>query len=399
MNRLVTLVGVLLLMSGMVPMVAAQTPEGTPVSRDNEWQIADVQALEVDGEIATLSPDGQWLAGVGPGEVFCVWDVESLTPTCAGEDLPIRLDTLVWSPDSTAVAFSLDAIEQLYDSDLYLYELDEGALTNLTDDGYAVDAKIVQMLDDAPIDDVPAWSPDSRQLAFVRSYFSDAGKSTAIMRIDRGGGDPIEIVQVDSDAPVTVYSPMFWLPDDTILYSRDSIRDEGRDGVWRVGVDGSGSEQVVPGVEAATIPSAAIASVSADGSVASIYSLGWDQPERFWILDLSDGSIVRLPPRIYVKGSFAPGGVMGPSEVSMAFQTGPAAVSPDGSMVFLLYSSRSERGGNYFRMMNQEGYDLLGGQLQSDVVFAPVAPHWAANNTILVRSREGPMLLTLEQVP
>lgn len=100
--------------------LAAQPSSATPV--------------EVDGFPLSLSPDGSLLAGMGAdGRQFCVWDIDRLESRCDG-DLPdlVEVRSIAWSPDSTAVAFSLGVLNRLTDSDLYIFDAVTGTLDNLT---------------------------------------------------------------------------------------------------------------------------------------------------------------------------------------------------------------------------------------------------------------------------
>src|SRR5690606_28311125 len=130
------------------------------------------------------------------------------------------------------------------DSDIYVFEREGVTLTNLTDDGY--DGGLLDAPAGVPIDIVPTWSPDGQQIVFSRSLRENDSSSTTVMRIDRTGGEPVAIVTPEIEEPMAVWMPMHWLPDDTILYSLVSMRpDEPLNGVWRVGVDGTGAEQLI----------------------------------------------------------------------------------------------------------------------------------------------------------
>ncbi len=75
----------------------------------------------------TLSPDGQWIAGIGPeGDQFCIWNVETLIVDCDDQFQPIHAESITWSPDSTAVAYSLDLLMRFYDSDVFVYDVKRG---------------------------------------------------------------------------------------------------------------------------------------------------------------------------------------------------------------------------------------------------------------------------------
>ncbi len=82
------------------------------------WRAAEEREITVEGQPVLLSPDGGWLAGSGPEDSFCVWEVATLDAACDGEGLAIRPETIAWAPDSSAVAFSLNAVQLLTDSDL-----------------------------------------------------------------------------------------------------------------------------------------------------------------------------------------------------------------------------------------------------------------------------------------
>lgn len=415
MKRLVTLVGVVLLMLGMFPMdiAIAQTPEATPsaspVASDSGWLIADIRALEVDGDVGALSPDGQWLAGVGPeGDSICIWDVKALTPTCTDESLPIDRQSIVWSPDSSAVAFSLDVTGR----DVYVYELGGGTLTNLT--GGGITASTDTPSTPSRVNLIPTWSPDGQQIAFIRFVLSETDPLfTTIMRIDRVSGEPTEIVQLDSDD--SSYMPIFWLPDDTILYSvnsRSTLGDDNRYGIWRVGVDGSGPVQVVPGSEGSDIPGASITEVSADGRVASVYSpylldqsaiVG--EEDSFWIVDVASGERTALPPLDIENIERVETLPASPSELlsdpALAFPASPAVLSPDGSLAFVIY--RTAGGELYIALIDTAtSKPVLLERPASDAEIGwtgYLRSDWAENNTILVEIRQGQMLITLEQAP
>jgi hypothetical protein len=381
------LLATLLLILAAPSLVTAQTPAASPAATG----ALDLRPLDVEGEGLALSPDGQWLAGVGAEHAPCFWDVATLTPACADIELPIMahpfFPAMAWSPDSSAVVFSLDAPRLAYDSDIYLFEREGGALTNLTDDGYQ--GSLLEAPGDVPIDIVPTWSPDGQQIAFSRSQRTDERSSTSVMRIDRAGGEPVEVTTPELDEPLTIWMPMHWLPDDTIVYSVTSVDlDQPLNGVWRVGVDGSDPTRVVPGDRASDVPAAMVADIGPDTGAISVYSpllLGqfgatWEQP-LFWIGSLDDGSLAPIPPLDAGTGPAA-----------------PAAISPDGATALLVYRSADDR----FSLARM---DLAGGQIEllaplpAGTEIQPVTPQWADDGTVLISTSDGPALLTLAPTP
>ena len=125
------ILGLLIVLTAPVTAIS-QLP--APVTSGAPWHIADERLLDVEADHVVLSPDGEWIAGMGPGESICVWNVATLTPACAGEGLPIRAEAVTWAPDSSSVAFALDGTLLGWESDTYLFERGRGELRNLTDD-------------------------------------------------------------------------------------------------------------------------------------------------------------------------------------------------------------------------------------------------------------------------
>jgi Tol biopolymer transport system component len=363
---------------------APASPVASPAAAGTGWRIAEERELDIDARYVTMSPDGAQLAGVSGEGLFCVWVTETLVSTCVEERLPIREETITWSPDGTAVAFALDAIIRLYESDIHVYEVQTGELKNLTDDGQEGD--LLDAIDrDVPIDDVPAWSPDGQRIAFARSAWGadDAPGSTAIMVIDRAGGEPVELLTLDVEEPYAVWMPMQWLPDGTLLYSQ-IVRDlaDPHNGVWRIGVDdGSSPLQLLPGDEAAEVPGPRISDVADDRAIVSSYWLmgrfGVDlERPLFWLVDVATGERTPLA---------APGG-----EARIV----DAGFSPDGGTALLVTASPEGA-----RLMV---LDVASGEIAPldasprETPFATGPPQWADNGTVLLQSPAGPLLLTLE---
>lgn len=378
------------------------TPASSPTPAGSEWRVIDVRALDVDGDRLTLSPDGQWLAAIGPDSSPCFWDVETLTPSCADARMPLIRNecqpSMVWSPHSSAVAFSLDAVIRLYDSDIYVFDRESGALTNLTDDGYEGD--ILTAPGGIDIDLSPAWSPDGQQIAFARTVHGGAFSPTAILRGDRAGGEPVNVVTMSLNDPWLVWLPMYWLPDDTIVYSRTAVDPEDPDnGIWRVGPDGATPEMLVPGALGADIPSGAVADLGPASGTMSIYSptrlqaaQGYEDP-IFWFGDLADGSVTMLPLFDLDAGTPLPSplGLNESTRGSLAFPNSPAALSPDGTTAFVSY--RSSGGDSYLATIDVATGEIT--KLDAGIEVRPVVAQWAGNDTVLAQGSGGPMLITL----
>lgn len=385
-------------------LAAAQTPAASPVASSD----LGFRQLDIEGRGFSLSPDGQWLAGVGPDQTACFWDVETLTPQCADEELPIMVHpaypAMAWAPDSSAVVFSLDTPRMGYDSDIYMFEREGGALTNLTDDGYEGD--MVQAPDGTPFDLVPSWSPDGQQIVFSRSVLQDDTSATSIMRVDRAGGEAVEVVTLDIEEPLVIWMPMQWLPDDTILYTLSAAKiDEPMNGLWRVGVDGGTPTKVLPGDASSGIPSPVAASVDPASGAMSVYSpillaqytAGFEQ-QIFWIGNLDDGEVQPLPYYDADQGVTLDPSSVKPTDVAayplLAFPASPATIAPGGASALVVY--RNLNGEVSIAMMDvATGEVSMFVHLPPDVQLQPVAPQWTEDGSVLLLTGGGPILLTL----
>jgi len=301
----------------------AATPAASPAARGDEaFALGELRAIAVAGQPMAISPDGRWLAGPGPDRDFCLWEVATLEPRCASDrrPLPVQLETITWAPDSSAVAFSLDAARLLVDSDIYVMATD-GTLSNLTDDGDDDKVSLDRDAPDVPVDMYPAWSPDGSQLVFSRTSWSGETKHTSIYAIDRAGGTPEERFVVSPQEPFVIYSPLHWLADGSVIFSvLHADPDNPQNGVWRLGVSG-GVERIIAGDSTAEVPAPFVNEVSPDGALATVSSLSRiaqlpvdGEPVSF-IVDLATGETVPVQateawPLVSLTGpgAFLPGG-------------------------------------------------------------------------------------------
>jgi WD40 repeat protein len=244
------------------------TPEAT-----SAWRVSEERDLAIDGQLVALSPDGEWIAGIGPDGGFCVWKVATGDPVCEAPRRSIDPRSIAWAPDSTAVAYTGDALLRLEDTDILVFELAAGETTNLTDDGYEGQQITAR---DAPstvsVDVFPTWTPDSQALVFARTnrVFPNI-ETTDVMTVARTGGEPTLLHTAHPTLPLSVNSPIFVLGDGTVLFvvASHQIGDD-LNGVWRLDPDGTAT-MLMPGNRTDPFPIPTLADVreSATGTVAS----------------------------------------------------------------------------------------------------------------------------------
>jgi hypothetical protein len=249
--------------------------QSTPSTSSGGWTIASEKKIEVDGEPVTRSPDGRWLAGIGPDKNFCVWKISSLKASCSKTIEGIEPPSIRWSPDSSAVAFTLYAARYLIDSDIYVFDVTTGKLSDITDDGVE---GTLSLADPDPakgavdIDVYPAWSPDSQSLVFARTNWNANNRATTLASVGRDGGKVTTLQLISPTEPLVMISPMFWLKDDSIVFSvwHADIAN-GQNGVWKRQKSGT-LKELVKGTVADEIPMPVVTSVTADGHYATITS-------------------------------------------------------------------------------------------------------------------------------
>lgn len=375
MKRLATFVGVLLLMPGMVPMVAAQTPEATPgaspVAADSEWRITTTREIDVDGEPLILSPDGQWLAGIGPeDDSICVWDVETLAPTCAGEGLRIvpfpMSPSLVWAPDSSAVTF-IDGTAQLVEpTEVMLFDVASGELSNLTNVGPR---------GGEPIFLGTAWTADSRRIVY--STFSEIGW------IDHISGELGQVPLGDQLSGAFIGWPIVVTPDDTVIFRLERAGDDEHvAGIWRIELDGSNLRKLYVEDDIAPSKSPVLLRVTADGDFASILSieaLGRNYLDNvFYLAELDDGEVTHLA----IDGS--------------RYVLGPPVFSPSGSFALVHGGEDPRTLLHVLDLETGESSPVAGSRNEPYITWMLKSPTWAKNGTVFIPSDEGGTLLTLE---
>jgi hypothetical protein len=377
----IAILGALILAILAAP-AAAQTP--APKTEPDEpppfptWRVTDIDELAIDGQPVALSPDGRWVAGIGPdGRSICAWRLATLRPTCAGQDLRIQTlpltATLAWSPDSSAVAF-VDGISQLYQpTDVMLFDVDSGILTHVTLTGF---------MGEVYIHTGPAWTADGDWLVFAQTDPSGGREQPA--SIVYYSPAFMTAVPVPLEDAFYITAPVVTMPDDSVVFRVEPSSEAGANaGLWRVEPNGENLHQVIPGEDDAPIDMPVVLGVSADGehlSVASATAVARrDLAEAFFIVDVGSGDVRTL--ELPDDGEVISQPVFAPHRILALVQDG---AGPGASLLVMdPATGKSQR--------------LEGVTLQDSWLLHP--PTWSRENTVLLPTSDGATLLTLDQDP
>ncbi len=393
----VAVVGPLVSLSLSVSTFGASSPpnDGTAESMASETgldagPLGEPTAIAVDGLLDSVSPDGRHVAGIGPDRTPCIWEMGSLSATCAVQKIgtvsPPSRPAMVWSPNSQRVAFTPDVFVQLRDGDVLVMDLD-GTLVNLTDDGYEGGLIGADAPEALAVDTLPTWSPDGTRLAFVRDDTS--GVVPTVMVIDAAGGEPVALAASPVETRFAIWPSMNWAAEDTILFTTNPAdRDDPGHGVWHL--DPSTGE--VTEVVAAPDVSFELTGVDPDGTTALVvdplvlsqYDFAVGDPRSaaaVTTLDLVTGSSAAQPWFDPVSGALVP--APAPEDAGAAIAdglvppTGPQAYSPDGSMWVGRHHS-PQAGGQYLVVGDVATGEFVGAIDLSDVelVIGPSVPQW-----------------------
>jgi hypothetical protein len=283
-------------------IAVAQTPEPSTGTDLTAWAVSDQQGIAVNGEPVSISPDGNWLAGPGENDDFCIWSLPDLEPSCDGEELRPQPESIAWAPDSSAVAFSQDAPRFLIDSDITVFDVESKQLDNLTDvPGEERRVPLGSSGDEVFVADImPVWTADSSTILFIRSEFGAGLGNTVIMSLDVTSGEVSNYFLVAPTIWFSVYTPMFIEPDGSLLISvGNPDPDNQQNGIWRIAPGGSRIDRVFDPETQAWRAGVTISDVATDGSYAlllSMTALSFSDPAEspYALLDLATGELTGI---------------------------------------------------------------------------------------------------------
>jgi Tol biopolymer transport system component len=207
------LIGLWVMVTGLVGTAgSAVAQEATPACGGGR------QIELPDRRILTYSPDGTMLATYvqdrDKGDQLCIVDVATSKDKVCGDlsgiEAGLREEDVVWSPDSSKLAYSEESFQTFIDGDLWVMDAETGEVTNVADDGYNGKIPLGEETGAAfSIDLLPAWRPDSAALAFSRTpYRNGHFRGNQIVEQPLDGSAPTTLLPVTVDEPGVVYFGM-----------------------------------------------------------------------------------------------------------------------------------------------------------------------------------------------
>lgn len=385
-------------LSGLVVRAEEATPAaGVSIAEQREVEIPDTR-------IISLSPDGTMLVAAKPAMDYdhgqlCTYEVATLAERACADlsvlDAGLRIEDVVWSPDSSKVAFSEQTLVYFKDGDIWIMDAATGALTNFTDEGVrgpvpilsSKNADVAEIL----LDVNPAWSPDGQSLAFSRSVWRDGdfhGNEIAIQPL--GGDSAKTIVQVNTDSPGIVYFGIHWQVDGSrLFYNVGNLNADNPDnGIWVVDAGGQNAHQVA-GTTDPDLSYPVAVQVSPDGkTILGYYVIAANTNATrgpfYALIDVASGQAKPLT-------------VLDPNAPEQAFVS-LATLSPDGSKVLYVSRLTDPEYQVFVRdVAGDEETRLSDGLPRAFTIGNAMIPTWATDGSVFMNSDLGKgTLLRLE---
>lgn len=320
------------------------TVPNPPSAKENASQlqvVSDRSAFIAETQLLSFSPDGELFFGLRLGSL-CIFDAATLAEkVCSTWEYTLDLNSITWSYDSLRIAFTEDLTKLLNESDIWVFDIQTGTLSNLTNDGLEGNIEtslqgVESGINDINLDSLPVWSPDGKTLAFIRSIYGTT-KQTFLCIIQSNGGEVTKLLNIDDQHVLAAWRGMRWAPDgNKILFTITILADEtGKNGIWSVEKNGKNAKQIVKQKEGWGYP--VLYDVTAKGDMALIgYPRAIPQADKY--PNLSFYELLNLK-----TGTLTPLKQSTVEDDSPEFYSPTQAIfSPDGSKVLYHYNLPGE---------------------------------------------------------
>jgi Bacterial SH3 domain len=374
------LIGFALLLAGLVGFAhSTRAQEATPGPAGRQIDLPDRRIL-------TYSPDGTALAtytrDAHKGDQLCIVEVATLQDRVCGDlsgiEAGLREEDVVWSPDSSKLAFAEESFMTFIDGDLWVMDAQTGEVTNIADDGYNGKIPLGDETDaDFSIDILPAWRPDSSGLAFSRTpYRNGEFRGNQIAEVSLDGSAPTTLVPVTLDEPGVVYYGMLYSGDGAhLLYTVSHVdRDNPQSGLWIADSDGKNPRQIIgsdpdlgPPVVVGVTPSGDKALVFYIQAAMMLSSRG----PYYAVVDTETGNT--MPVELGL-----------PDQNERAF-VAMATLSPDGTKLLTVTRATEPEGIVAVRDLDGGNFEQVGEPIPDATISSSLhGVEWATNGTVYV---------------
>jgi Tol biopolymer transport system component len=385
MGRLLT-IG--LLVAGLLGVVnPTRAQEATPAAGT---QLIDFDGGGGEGEaggrrIISMSPDGAALAvwdQSGDADQLCIVEVATLRDRVCGDlsplDAGLRDADVVWSPDSSKLAFGENSFIYLIDGDLWVMDAQSGELTNIADDGYSGDFPFGEdTAEPFSFDILPAWRPDGEAIAYSSSpHDGDDFGGNRIVETKLDGSSPETLLTVSTDQPGVVYYGMLFSKDGSHLLFTVSHtdRDNPQNGLWTANGDGSNPRQVLGNDEELGTPVVVDVTPSGDRALVFYAEAAMQYRNRgsvYAIVDTTSGD--REPLEVDLQDQ--------PDEAFISLAT----FSPDGTKLLTVTRLTDPEGIVEVRDLESGDVEQIGEPIEdAGMAIVGRGPIWATNSTVFI---------------
>lgn len=381
---LIPLMVTMLLGAGPSLAAAQEAPTATPI---RQMQVED-------GHFIALSPDGSMIAVAIQATALCVYDAATFAEMSCGSlerlDSGIRYEDIVWSPDSTKLAFAERSFVTAIDGDLWVMDAASGDIANLTDDGFAGS---ILGFDDASdtatffIDVAPAWTPDSQYITFSRSGWNNGERTgNQIAQIAATGGDVEILTSVSADVPGIVYFGTGWSPDGQTFYFSltDPDLSNPENGIWTYDAATGQTAQLTTGLDPDLGPLTMLQVSAAGNLLLAWYPMAYGQirvdAPLLRLVDTTTGEL-SVPP--------LPAGVE-PPRAGLTLAT----FSPSGTALLQVIDLGERKDQFWVTDLATGAQTMVLDDIESAFMETGLTPSWGANGNAAIAYSDGGVSVT-----
>jgi hypothetical protein len=224
---------------------AATSPASTQAG---SFTLARVEELPIPtgpGTDLYLSPDGRqifWLQM----QKYCFYSAAGQKGPCDELRLQPDPNSVRWSPDSKWIVLTENFYKALYEPDIWVLEVASAKLTNLTDDNITGHVKLGDNTIKYQYDLAPNWTPDSKQVIFLRYEPAISLSDPTLYSIGVAGGLPTKLGLLKSGPGLATFALQFSPDGKQLAYNiASNQKDLPDNGLWLADSKGQNPKQII----------------------------------------------------------------------------------------------------------------------------------------------------------